>query len=47
MMGKLDGGEEKLFYAFSLEDAVPQDHLLGSVANAMILSRPMGEPSRH
>ncbi len=28
MMGKLGGGEEKLFYAFSLEDAVPQDHLL-------------------
>ena len=28
MMGRLEGGGEKLFYAFSLEDAVPADHLL-------------------
>ena len=28
MMGRLDGGTEKLFYEFSLEEAVPSDHLL-------------------
>ena len=31
MMGRLDGGAEKLFYAFSLEDAVPSDHLLRKI----------------
>lgn len=28
MMGRLEGGSEKLFYSFSLEDMVPADHLL-------------------
>lgn len=28
MMGKLGGGEEKLFYSFSIEETVPRDHLL-------------------
>lgn len=28
MMGRMSGGGEKLFYSFSLEDAVPADHLL-------------------
>jgi transposase len=32
MMGRLDGGAEKLFYAFSLEEAVPTDHLLRKIA---------------
>jgi transposase len=32
MMGRLDGGAEKLFYAFSLEEAVPSDHLLRKIA---------------
>jgi len=31
MMGRLDGGTEKLFYAFSLEEAVPTDHLLRKI----------------
>jgi transposase len=31
MMGRLDGGTEKLFYAFSLEEAVPSDHLLRKI----------------
>ncbi|MGI9451485.1 MAG: transposase [Geminicoccaceae bacterium] len=31
MMGRLEGGSEKLFYEFSLEDAVPSDHLLRKI----------------
>jgi transposase len=31
MMGRLEGGAEKLFYEFSLEDAVPSDHLLRKI----------------
>ena len=31
MMGRLDGGTEKLFYAFSLEAAVPSNHLLRKI----------------
>jgi transposase len=31
MMGRLEGGAEKLFYEFSLEDAVPSDHLLHKI----------------
>ena len=31
MMGQLDGGAEKLFYEFSLEEMVPQDHLLRKI----------------
>ena len=38
MMGKLGGGEEKLFYAFSIEDAVPQDHLLRRIDRSLDLS---------
>jgi transposase len=30
-MGRLEGGAEKLFYEFSLEDAVPSDHLLRKI----------------
>ena len=31
MMGRLEGGSAKLFYAFSLEDMVPQNHLLRKI----------------
>jgi transposase len=31
MMGRLEGGTEKLFYEFSLEDVVPSDHLLRKI----------------
>ena len=31
MMGQLDGGTSKLFYEFSLEEMVPQDHLLRKI----------------
>ncbi len=30
-MGRLEGGAEKLFYEFSLEDVVPTDHLLRKI----------------
>lgn len=33
MMGRLDA-QEALFYKFSLEDHVPQEHLLRQPANA-------------
>lgn len=31
MMGQLDGGTAKLFYEFSLEEMVPQNHLLRKI----------------
>ena len=31
MMGRLDGGAAKLFYEFSLEEMVPQNHLLHKI----------------
>ena len=31
MMGQLDGGTAKLFYEFSLEEMVSQDHLLRKI----------------
>jgi len=31
MMGRLEGGTEKPFYEFSLEDAVPSDHSLRKI----------------
>lgn len=31
MMGQLEGGVAKLFYEFSLEDMVPQDHMLRKI----------------
>jgi len=31
MMGQLDGGTAKLFYEFSLEEMIPQNHLLRKI----------------
>ena len=31
MMGQLEGGSAKLFYEFSLEEMVPQNHLLRKI----------------
>lgn len=31
MMGRLEGGAAKLFYEFSLEEMVPQGHLLRKI----------------
>ena len=38
MMGRLERGQEQLFYAFNLEEAVPQDHLVRGIASVLDLS---------
>jgi hypothetical protein len=38
MMGRLDRGQCQLFYAFDLEEAVPQDHLVRGIAEVLDLS---------
>ena len=38
MMGRLTGGQEKLFYSFSLEDHIPRDHLLRGIDSHLDLS---------
>lgn len=42
MMGQHKGGQEKLFYAFNLEDHVPQDHLLRGNSNLTLVARGEG-----
>ena len=37
-MGRLERGQEPFFYAFNLEDAVPQDHLVRAIASVLDLS---------
>ena len=43
MMGHQAGGQEKLFYAFNLEDHVPQNHLLRGIDRFLDLT----DPRRH
>jgi len=38
MMGRLERGQEQLFYAFNLDEAVPQDHLVRGIASVLDLS---------
>ena len=38
MMGRRSRGQEHLFYAFRLDDAVPQDHLVRKVDAVLDLS---------
>ena len=38
MMGRLDRGQHQLFYAFNLEEVVPQDHLVRGIAEVLDLS---------
>ena len=38
MMGRLEQGQAQLFYAFDLNDAVPQDHLVRSITAVLDLS---------
>ena len=38
MMGQLQSGQERLFYAFNLEDHVPQNHLLRGIDRVLDLS---------
>lgn len=37
MMGQLPGGQQRLFYSFSLEDHVPAQHLLRSIDQCLDL----------
>jgi transposase len=43
MMGRLNRGQEKLFYSFCLEEAVPDDHLVRATAAVLDLSWVHGE----
>ena len=43
MMGQQQGGQDRLFYSFNLEDHVPQDHLLRGIDRCLDL----GELRRH
>ena len=55
MMGRLNHDQRQLFYSFSLEEAVPDDHLVRKIAAVLDLSwvhsevvpfyRKMGRPS--
>jgi transposase len=38
MMGQQEGGQERLFYSFNLEDHVPADHLLRGIDQCLDLS---------
>ena len=38
MMGRLNHDQEKLFYSFRLDEAVPQDHLIRKIAAVLDLS---------
>jgi transposase len=43
MMGRLKRGQEQLFYSFCLEEVVPDDHLVRSIAAVLDLSWVHGE----
>jgi transposase len=43
MMGRLKRDQEQLFYSFRLEEAVPDDHLVRSIAAVLDLSWVHGE----
>ena len=47
MMGRLERGQEQLFYAFNLEDAVPQDHLVRGIEAVLDLSWVHGALAPH
>jgi transposase len=47
MMGRLERGQEQLFYAFNLDDAVPQDHQVRSIAAVLDLSWVHGALALH
>ena len=38
MMGERQGGQERLFYAFNLEDHIPPGHLLRGIDQCLDLS---------
>jgi transposase len=47
MMGRLERGQEQLFYAFNLDDAVPQDHQIRRIAAVLDLSWVHGALAPH
>lgn len=47
MMGQLKGGQERLFYAFNLEDHVPRGHLLRGVDSVLDLGGLRGHLAEH
>ena len=46
-MGRLERGQEQLFYAFNLDDAVPQDHQVRNIAAVLDLSWVHGALAPH
>jgi hypothetical protein len=38
MMGRLSQDQERLFYSFCLDEAVPDDHLVRQIAGVLDLS---------
>jgi transposase len=47
MMGRLDRGQARLFYAFDLGEAVPRDHLVRGIAEVLDLSWVHGTLASH
>ena len=47
MMGELQSGREQLFYAFDLEDHIPQNHLLHGIDRVLDLNALREAPERH
>ena len=47
MMGRLNHDQRQLFYSFSLEEAVPNDHLVRKIAAVLDLSWVRAELAPH
>ena len=47
MMGRLEGGQGRLFYEFSLDDVVPVDHLVRRIDALIDLGWVHGELGRY
>ena len=47
MMGRLNRDQERLFYSFNLEEAVPGDHLVREIAAVLDLSWVHSELAPH
>ena len=47
MMGQVKHDQGQLFYSFSLEEVVPDDHRVREIASVLDLSRVHGELAPH
>ena len=47
MMGRLNRDQDQLFYSFTLDDAVPGDHLVRKIAAVLDLTWVHGELADH